>query len=640
MPAADAFAPGGLLAKRMPGFAFNPGQPRMAALVEQALADREYLVIEAGTGTGKTLAYLLPAVESGRKIVVSTATKALQEQLIEKDIPLLQKDVGLRFEAVQMKGRGNYLCPRRLRAFAENPLFAKADEVPYWPRIARWAERTETGDRAELAGLPEDLKVWEEIQSTSDRCGGSRCEFERICFITKLRARAAGADVVVVNHHLFFADLAVRERPHAEVIPRYEAVVFDEAHQIESVATEFFGVSVSNYRFEEIVRDARAALAPKKKDPLEKVLRAVQEESARVLGPLAARSKAEGRFRLDEKALSPEVQKAMGALSVSLTKLGNAANAHAADGDDKTGIARRAEDLRTQTARVLAFDDPKMVYWGERRGKGMFLSASPVDVAEELAERLYARTDTLVFTSATLSTGGNFDYFRGRVGLSRECVEEIIPSHFDFAAQALLYLPKNLPDPRETKFADAMAREVFRILTASRGRAFVLFTSYRNMEDVHARLEGKLPYQTMVQGRRPKSTLLTEFRADVHSVLFATTSFWQGVDVKGEALSCVIIDKLPFDAPSEPIVQARIERIQQGGGSPFREFQLPEAIIQLKQGIGRLIRDRKDRGAVVICDPRLTSKSYGKTILASLPAFPVTHDFAALKAFFETSTEA
>ena len=634
MSAADAFGPDGLLARRMPGFVPNAGQQRMAALGEQALRDREVLIVEAGTGTGKTFAYLVPAVESRRRVVVATATKALQEQLIEKDIPFLKKEAGLRFEAVQMKGRGNYLCRRRFRAFAENPLFESAPEVAYWPRIAQWAERTETGDRAELAGLPEDLKVWNEINSAGERCRGQKCDDNQVCFITKVRSRAAGADIVVVNHHLFFADLALRDRPHAEVLPRYEAVVFDEAHQIESVATEFFGVAVSNHRFDELARDARAAFAVKKKQPLDRVLKALLDGAAKLLGPLAARGGAEGRFRLTEAALTPEVRAAHEGLAETLGHLARAATDRAGDQEDGAAIARRAEELREQTARVLALDDAAMVYWCEKRGKGTYVSASPIDVSEALAERLYGRVDTLVFTSATLSTGGNFRYFRGRIGLARECVEEVLPSHFDFARQGLLYLPQGLPDPREARFADAVAKEVFRVLTASRGRAFVLFTSYRNMDAVHERLKDKLPYATLVQGRRPKTVLLSEFRADLHSVLFATTSFWQGVDVKGEALSCVIIDKLPFDVPSEPIVQARIERIQRDGGSPFADYQLPEAIITLKQGIGRLIRDRTDRGAVVLCDPRLTTKPYGKTVLASLPAFPVTRDFAAVQEFF------
>ena len=643
MSVADYFKERGVLARLWPEFSFNPGQLRMAELVEQTLADAEYLIVEAGTGTGKTFAYLIPAVESRRRVVVTTATKALQEQLIEKDIPFLKETAGLHFEAVVMKGRGNYLCRRRLQRFLKAPTFAVREEVGLLDRIVRWSERTETGDRAELAGLPERLQVWEEINSNPDHCVGQHCPHVRDCFLTKMRARAAGADILVVNHHLFFADLAVRERPHAEVIPRYEAVVFDEAHQIESIATEFFGLQVSNYRFEALVRDAKTVFTALKglNADTRRRLNQVMEAAGDLLAEVAGRGRTDGRFRIREEDLGQDAGKQLDALTGALTALAERATnlAQRSGGEDAENIARRTVEIREQVELILALDDPGSVYWCEIRRGGVFLLRSPVDVSQDLARRLYDRVDTLVFTSATLSTGGDFSYFKSRTGIARECLEALIPSHFDFRRQALLYLPRRMPDPNDPAFPKAVARQTRRILAASRGRAFVLFTSYRMMEEVHRMLEGRLDHPCLLQGSRPKSVLLDEFRREVDSVLFATASFWQGVDVRGEALSCVIIDRIPFEVPSDPIVEARIEQIRVAGGNPFKEFQLPEAIISLKQGIGRLIRDRQDRGSVTVCDPRLVDKFYGRIILASLPDFPVTRDPADLDAFFSRPEE-
>ena len=638
MVSADFFGPEGVLSGLLPGFVHNPGQERMAALVAQALDDSEALVVEAGTGTGKTFAYLVPAVESRKRVVIATATKALQEQLTEKDIPFLQDVVGMRFEAVLMKGRGNYLCRRRLETFLKNPTFEVRREADVFQQVQRWAETTETGDRAEMADLPEGLKFWDEIASHPDHCAGHRCSRHGDCFITKMRARAAGADVLIVNHHLFFADLSVRDNPNAEVIPRYEAVILDEAHGVEQVATDFFGLQVSTYRFEELERDARALLlrAGALNEAAKADIARVLEVGRGLLVPMSGLAKADGRFRLRIEHRTEAVLEGLNALAGAIGDL--AKRVEALTNPDfeaeAEAIARRSLELDAHVQIVLALDDPRMVYWCERRGRGVFVTASPVDVAEDLALRLHDAIGPIVFCSATLSTGGDFAYFKKRIGLTRESIEAKIPSHFDFARQALLYVPNAMPPPPDKGFARSVAEEVRRIVTASAGRAFVLFTSYANMQRVYDLLKDELPYTCLLQGERPKSVILDEFRRDVSSVLFATTSFWQGVDVRGEALSCVVIDKIPFEVPSDPIVEARIERIRAAGGEPFGEYQIPEAIISLKQGIGRLIRDRTDRGVVTVCDVRLFTKGYGKRILKALDDYPVTRRFADVERFF------
>ena len=639
LPIPKYFSQNGILSELLEGFDYNPGQERMAALVDQSLKDKEYLLVEAGTGTGKTFAYLIPAIESRKKIVVTTATKALQDQLIEKDIPFLQDTIGLRFIAVQMKGRANYLCRRRLEIFSKNPLFDAVEEAKLYHRVVNWAEKTQTGDRTELTGLPESLQFWNQINSSPDHCWGQNCPNKRQCYVTKMRAKAQDADLVIVNHHLFFADLAIRNKANAAVIPRYEAVIFDEAHQIESVATEFFGTTISNYRFEELGRDARKAFGAV--NALDAgVLKAIEkmEKAARsLLAPLAKSITGNNRFKLTGKQVDDKVRKKLDLLEKALITLTAKSETIASvkDSEDSHSIAKRSLEIAEQARLVLSLEDTSMVYWCERRGKGIFATASPIDVSKDLTEKLYDQVDTLIFTSATLATSNDFSYFKKRVGITRECVEAMIPSHFDFQRQALLFLPDKMPDPRSEKFIDALTAHIQKILEASGGRAFVLFTSYRNMTLVYERLSVKSKFTCLLQGEKPKSELLVEFRRDITSVLFATMSFWQGVDVRGEALSCVIIDKIPFEVPSDPVVEARINRIQQNGGTAFFEYQVPEATIILKQGIGRLIRNRTDRGIVVICDPRLRTKGYGKTIVKSLPDFPITSDYSRLLHFFK-----
>ncbi|WP_049768675.1 ATP-dependent DNA helicase [Anaeromyxobacter sp. Fw109-5] len=633
----------------------------MARAVERAMSERRYLVAEAGTGTGKTLAYLVPAALSGRRVIVSTATKTLQEQIWGKDIPLLRERCGVEFAAAYLKGRSNYFCLARGAEFARAPTFAAREEAALWPRIEAWARATETGDRSEI-DLPDQFHTWKDLSATAETCAGRECERYEDCFVTRARALAGQSDVLLVNHHLFFADLAMRtSRAGVEILPEYDVVVFDEAHAIEEVATEYFGLQISSYRVEELGRDAlravgdRPDLASMMREATGELRRAGERffqalaDGLHASGAGAARgwgARAGGRGRgprrreEDESVRAPLTSEVLEPCERDQARLDAALEALRelladAEAPPLAQIARRAGELRVELAAVTAMKEPSRVYFAEVRGRGVFLRAAPIDVAEELQARLYRRTDTVIFTSATLAAQGRFDYFRRQVGLAPEFdVDEArFPGPFDFPRQAAIVTPPTVPEPNAPGFLDAAAGTIRALAEVTGGRAFVLCTSNRNMHALHGALRD-LPYQVLLQGERPKARLLEAFRAEP-SVLFATASFWEGVDVPGDALSLVVIDRLPFAPPGDPVVAARLRALEAEGRDGFSELQVPAAALALRQGFGRLVRTRGDRGLVAILDRRLVTKGYGRAFLATLPRCPVLRSVAEARSWWD-----
>ncbi len=633
MTACDFFARSGVLSACHPNYEFRPGQLEMAQAVEAALAERRHLIVEAGTGTGKTLAYLVPALLSGKRVVVSTHTKNLQEQLFFKDIPFLRNHLGCEIRACYVKGRNNYLCRQKLYDAAKEPILEGLEEVADYEIIRNWEPATQTGDRAEIRTLPERSTVWGKLDARRELCTGEKCaQFER-CFITLMRQQAAASDLIIVNHHLLFADLAIREEDRAGILPEYGAVVLDEAHEVEDVAGQYFGAQVSNYQFEELRRDVSAVSRLKDfaDNELDRILIALGDAAMRFF-LLFERYEGRTGFREQEQFLERHQDKYADLLN-TLELLQSHLMLVKQAPDEAAGLAARCADLMLNLRFWMDAGDRRFVYWIERRNRGTFLQATPIDVAPILKERLFDRIDTVVLTSATLAVAGTFDYVRGRVGLDSGR-SLVVPGHFDFNNQALLYVPQQLPDPRFPAFVRAAAEEIARVLNLSRGRAFVLFTSYQQMRAVYDLVSLAVEYPTLIQGTGPRSALLDEFRSTPHCVLFATASFWQGVDVPGEQLSCVIIDKLPFAVPSDPVVEARIGAIREQGGNPFYEYQIPQAALALKQGFGRLIRSRSDRGVLVLLDNRITRQRYGQVFLDSLPDYRFTTDRVDVERFF------
>ena len=654
----EILGPSGALARSLPGYEHRRDQLELARAVERALAERRYLVAEAGTGTGKTLAYLVPAALSGRKVIISTATKTLQEQIWQKDLPLLAEKAGLEVEAAYLKGRANYYCLERGARFAEHPTFESRGEAALWPRIQAWAADTLTGDRSEI-DLPDQYGAWRELSASGETCLGKDCQRHEECFVTLARARAAQADVVLVNHHLFFADLGLRtSRAGVEVLPPYDAVIFDEAHALAEVATDYFGLSVSSYRIDDLARDAARAVADR--PDLMKLVKdrtgELQKAGERYFGAVAARMGAASSHqpsprwrgaRVTGRAVHgdlkvPLTDHLLGPLEAEQARLDGALEDvreifAEADTTSLAAVARRAAELRVELRAVTTVADPSRVHFAEARGRGVFLRAVPVDVAEELVERLYRRVDTAVFTSATLAAGGRLDYFRREVGLAPEfdVDEAIFPGPFDYARQAALVVPDGLPEPANPGFVAAAAAAVRELVSVTGGRAFVLSTSVRGMNALREALSD-LPYQLLLQGERPKAKLLDAFREEP-SVLFATQSFWEGVDVPGEALSLVVIDKLPFAPPTDPVLAARGKALEEAGRDAFSELSVPSAALSLKQGFGRLIRTRRDRGLVAVLDRRLTTKGYGRAFLATLPPAPLLRSVEAARSWWRAS---
>ena len=675
----------------------------MAEAVAAVVTDGGTLLAEAGTGTGKTLAYLIPAILSGHRVLVSTGTKNLQEQIFYKDLPALQRAIGRPFTATLMKGRGNYLCLHRWQIYKDGangdaspgPRLIEVGDRTFLPIVDAWANTTQTGDRAELREVPEDLPMWKEIGADADSCLGNQCPRYGDCFVTLMRQRAADSDVVIVNHHLLCADASVRQGAYGEVIPACPTLVVDEAHQLEDIATQYFGIAFSNARVDDVVRDGARLLAAKpfgdKDEEVHRALARVADRnrtffSALSSAPIFRNSGADRRARYTADALADYFEDGMmlaGALEgleatlALLNRTGPAARGPAYTDSDSRGagpaysdsesrragpaysdsesrraglaeqarpsdekltedanaLQRRANELRTDLRILMAADDDDYVYYVESRGRTLVMRASPIDVSRIISTALFERFRTTVLTSATLAIEGGFDYLKKRLGI-RQADELCVPSEFDYRTQALLYLPKQMPPPKAPNFTEAAARETIQLLKRSRGRAFVLFTSYAVLRGVQQFLEMTLSYPLLVQGTAPRQALIEQFRSTPNAVLLATSSFWQGVDVVGEALSCVIIDKLPFASPGDPVTAARIDAINAAGGDAFGDYQVPLAILSLQQGLGRLIRHRTDRGVLAVLDPRLRTMGYGRRFLASLPPAPVTSDLDAVAKFF------
>jgi ATP-dependent DNA helicase DinG len=662
----EIFGRDGLIARAHPEYEYRPGQIEMAGAVLRAFEEQRHLIVEAGTGTGKTLAYLVPAVAAavarGGRVVISTGTKNLQEQLMEKDIPFLQRVLPRKFTAAYMKGRSNYACLQRIKRAENSPVLEGLDELDYFDEVRKWARDSPTGDRAELVQLPENLSFWRHIDARSETCLGQKCPDFDACYITRMRQRANDADIVIVNHHLFFADLALRGGQYGQVLPDYNAVVFDEAHLIEDVAAEYFGAQVSSYQLEDIVRDLS-------------MLPVTNVESNRELTKIAARLTRfadhfwmgfrdgrgeEGRFpivpgtfarkRTDGEVEATALGQSYLSLDGALDRMETTLDALAELAPEIENLLRRVRQARFDLQFIVAGDDRAFVYWLERRGRGTFLRASPIDVSGLLQDKLFERVETVVMTSATLASAGSFNFMRKRLGLldqhesfadeqsnaAGKTDDLIAASGYDYDRQAVLYLPPRMPDPRSPQWAEAASREVIKILHATEGRAFVLSTSFAGMRSLYELVAREIDYPCLLQGTASKAGLLERFRETPHAVLFATSSFWQGVDVRGEQLSCVIIDKLPFAVPSDPVVAARQRYIDEQGGSSFYEYSVPQAIISLKQGLGRLIRSTTDRGVLAVLDPRLKTKGYGRLFLESLPPCRVTSDIQDVARVFET----
>jgi ATP-dependent DNA helicase DinG len=637
--------PGGVIATSHPLYEHRPGQIKMAGAVMAAIGNNRHLCVEAGTGTGKTLAYLLPVIFSNKRVVISTATKNLQEQLFSKDVPFLEKALGRKLSVCYMKGRSNYLCWNKLEEIEGAAYLFSPHDPHYLGQIKKWAQRTSTGDRAELADLPDDLLLWHHLDARRETCTGQKCRNFDACFITRVRQKALESDIIIVNHHLFFADLALRQGDFASVLPDYSIIVFDEAHEIEDVATQYFGMMVSNYRVEELIRDIERALVETGSSSafLSGQIAKFAEHSKQFFAQFQNR---EGRYVLQQSGSGNGFCRGMNgpdnldecyqSLRIQLDVIRSSIVSLPVQSDSLEALARRCFEFKGELAEILESESREHVYWCEIRGRGVFLWASPINISSLLNKKLFSCVDSVILTSATLSTGGNFLFAKSRLGFE-DADELIVPSHFDFAHQAILYVPQNIPEPREQGWVSQACSEIETLLDASEGRAFLLFTSYNQMEQVYQSLKNRLRYPMLVQGQKSKSGLLESFRSTPNAVLFATSSFWQGVDVQGEQLSCVVIDKLPFSVPSDPVVAARISQINESGGNAFYDYQVPTATILLKQGLGRLIRSKTDRGILAILDKRILTKSYGRMFLKSLPPAPLTHNASQVSNFLKNS---
>ena len=629
---AELLGADGVLAHKLPGFAPRIQQQEMAQAVADALDKHAVLVAEAGTGTGKTFAYLVPALLSGQKVIISTGTKNLQDQLFNKDLPLVRDALGVPVDVALLKGRANYVCPHRLELALGEGRFQSRSQVAELQTIRRWAGKTQSGDIAELSELSEDSPLWPRVTSSADNCLGSDCDYLDGCFLAKARRRAHEADILVINHHLLFADLALKDEGFGELLPGANAFILDEAHQLPETASSFFGLAVSGNQLLELARDS-VAEELKEAGESRKVSK-VAEHLARVVRDLRLSFGREiRRSSWNEVENNATVAEATRAVAENLAELQRALEPLAVRGKGLESCHRRSVMLVERFAVLTGPTPDNYIHWFETHSRSFTINLTPIDVAQVFRGQMESRKVAWVFTSATLAVGDSFDHFTRRLGLD-EARTERWDSPFDFPHQALLYVPPRMPEPNSPDYTEAVVERALEVIQESRGRAFLLFTSHRALQQAAELLTDRLDYPILVQGEAPRARLLEQFRELGNAVLLGTGSFWEGVDVRGDALSLVVIDKLPFASPGDPVLQARIEAIRQAGGNPFYDYQLPQAVISLKQGVGRLIRDVNDTGALVLCDPRLGTRSYGKVFLESLPPMTRTQKLEVVQRFF------
>ncbi|MCU7916247.1 MAG: ATP-dependent DNA helicase [Candidatus Thiodiazotropha sp. (ex Gloverina cf. vestifex)] len=630
---AEIFGPDGWLASRIEGFSHRPQQQEMATAIGRTMAQGGVLVCEAGTGTGKTFAYLVPALMSGLKVVISTGTKNLQDQLYHRDLPMVRQSLASPLSAALLKGRANYLCIHRLDNTLVEEIRLTREQLDQLKRIREWSSETRSGDIAEMSAIPEDATIWPVVTSNTDNCLGQECPSYSKCHLVEARKRAQEADVVVINHHLLCADLALKEEGFGELLPSADCFILDEAHQLPDVASNFFGSTLSDRQLQELARDTVTEYHKEAKDTPVLIERA--DALKKCAGDMRLAFGLEvRRGTWSELADNPSVAQQLERLKKSLEALAEALRAVEGRGKGLDSCKERCELLLSRLqAQEDDAEESASIRWYETTRQGFRLNRTPLEISGIFRDVMQQHPAAWIFTSATLAVGGSFDHFSRQIGL--ETAEtHCWDSPFDYPRQALWYVPKGLPNPGSSDFNRAVSDLSIPILQASQGRAFLLYTSHRALQDAAEYLADKLEFPMLVQGTAPRTELVERFRKLGNAVLLGTSSFWEGVDVRGEALSCVIIDKLPFASPGDPVLQARIDALRKQGGNPFMQFQVPQAAIALKQGAGRLIRDEQDTGALVVCDPRLINKPYGKIFIRSLPPMTKTQDADAISRFF------
>ncbi len=627
----DILGEHGLLSKAIPGFTVRASQQEMAAAIEKTLALKSQIIIEAGTGTGKTFGYLAPIFLAHKKTIISTGTKNLQDQLFFKDIPVIKKILPLPRKVVLLKGRANYLCKQRLERNRQDGRFVSRQLVTQLQVIDEWAGQTHSGDISELSDVAEDSAIWPQVTSTADNCLSQDCPFFKDCFVMKARQQALTADIVVVNHHLFFADMALQEDGFGELLPGADVIVFDEAHHLPDIAAQFFSTTLSGRQLIELARDTEAEVLLTAKDMRDIIhvtdrLQTATQEMRLAMGHDLR------RMPWPEK-LSTPLESSVQQVKNQLQLLEEVLQAVSMRSKGLENCWRRTLQLIERFNLLTGETPDDNVHWFETHVQSFTLQLTPIAVAAHFKQYVEEAKRTWIFTSATLTVKNNFQLFSESMGLEKALFLQL-KSPFDYQTQSLLYVPRGLPDPHDQNYTDALVEAALPVINITQGKTFLLFTSYRAMEYAAEKLRDQIPYPILVQGSMPKKELVNQFKTFGNAVLLGTSSFWYGVDVRGDALSCVIIDKLPFAAPEDPILQARIQMLRKQGKDPFLTYQLPNAVLILKQGAGRLIRDVADRGLLMICDPRLVGSRYGDAFLQSLPAMPRTRDLARVQEFF------